>query len=103
MHKGTRGCKTFAPDVLADIMARLPPDVLAEILTRLLPNNRRWLCLVCQHWRHIADRRTVTDMRNRTKTLVVAKKKWPPTFLTICQHEATGTYGLVSTLTSTKA
>ncbi|KAK1670592.1 hypothetical protein QYE76_058758 [Lolium multiflorum] len=51
----------------------LPTDALVEILVRLPPNARRHLRLVCQHWRELIDRRTVTDMRRRTKIIAVAE------------------------------
>jgi hypothetical protein len=73
MDTGTRSCGTFVPDVIKEIFARLPPDVLAEILTRVPPNNRRWLRLVCQHWRHVVDTHKATNLQNRAKTLVITK------------------------------
>ncbi|CAM0953182.1 unnamed protein product [Alopecurus aequalis] len=61
MDKGTRTCRAFAADILADI------------LSRLSPNTRRRLRLVCRHWRHVVDKRTATDLRSRAKTLVVTR------------------------------
>jgi hypothetical protein len=61
------------PDVIKEIFARLPPDVLAEILTRAPPNNRRWLRLICRHWRHVVDTHTATNLQNRATTLVITK------------------------------
>ncbi|KAM0872322.1 hypothetical protein ACQ4PT_038795 [Festuca glaucescens] len=47
-------------------------DVLVEILLRLPPNSRRCSRLVCRCWRHLVDKRTVTDLRSRAQTLLVA-------------------------------
>ncbi|KAM0916576.1 hypothetical protein ACQ4PT_010117 [Festuca glaucescens] len=50
------------------------PDVLADILTRLPPNTRRRVRLVCRHWRHLIDTHTATDLQSRAKTLVVTRE-----------------------------
>lgn len=49
----------------------LNTDALMEILHRLHPNDRRRVRLICRHWRHLIDTRTVTSLRSHAKVLVV--------------------------------
>ncbi|KQJ87427.1 hypothetical protein BRADI_4g11055v3 [Brachypodium distachyon] len=48
-----------------------PTDVFVEILRRLPPNARRRFRQVCRQWRDTIDTRAATDMRPRTKSIVV--------------------------------
>ena len=48
----------------------LPTDVLVYILQRLQPDHRRRLRLICRHWRHVVDTRTVTSLRGKGNMLL---------------------------------